>query len=180
QIRIFRPPSYSGTMALILLVSLIGGILYLKRNNLEFLYNKTSWGVFSVVLILAMTSGQMWNHIRGAQLMYRNPQDGQWHYIHGSTQSQFIVESYIVIFLNAAIVGGMFMLSEVGENKKDSGKKKFYALCGLAVVAIFFSFMLSIFKVKHRGYPYRLGTLCVCVCVCVCVRAFLCEDRSLY
>ncbi|ESO05478.1 hypothetical protein HELRODRAFT_77289, partial [Helobdella robusta] len=30
------------------------------------------------VLILAMTSGQMWNHIRGAQLMLRNPQDGQW------------------------------------------------------------------------------------------------------
>lgn len=49
QIRIFRPPNYSGTLALALLFSLVGGLLYLKRNNLEFLYNKTFWGVSALV-----------------------------------------------------------------------------------------------------------------------------------
>ena len=134
QIRVFRPPNYSGTLALALLFSLIGGLLYLKRNSLEFLYNKTSWWIAALVsvillkkvtiliffasdfrklpkqlfllpansyvsgkykyeifedigcsniryvfqsVIFAMTSGQMWNHIRGPPFMHKNPQTGQ-------------------------------------------------------------------------------------------------------
>ena len=47
--RIFRPPNYSGTLALALLFVLIAAVLYLKRNSLEFLYNKTSWGFVALV-----------------------------------------------------------------------------------------------------------------------------------
>lgn len=45
----FRPPNYSGTIALALLVSLVGGLLYLRRNNLEFIYNKTGWAMAALV-----------------------------------------------------------------------------------------------------------------------------------
>lgn len=48
HIRVFRPPNYSGTIALALLVSLVGGLLYLRRNNLEFIYNKTGWAMVSL------------------------------------------------------------------------------------------------------------------------------------
>ena len=59
----FRPPNYSGTLALALLFSLVGGLLYLKRNNLEFLYNKSCWGVFALVsclmlLVLSRSNGK--------------------------------------------------------------------------------------------------------------------------
>merc|ERR1711971_1284790 len=91
QIRVFRPPNYSGTVALALLFAMIGGLLYFKRNNLEFLYNKTSWGIIALAVIFAMTSGQMWNHIRGPPVMHRNPQNGQMQYIHNSSQGQFIM-----------------------------------------------------------------------------------------
>lgn len=49
QIRVFRPPSYSGTVAIGMLFILIGGFLYLRRNNLDFIYNKTLWGLGSLV-----------------------------------------------------------------------------------------------------------------------------------
>ena len=49
QIRIFRPPNYSGTIALGILLTMVAGFLYFRRNNLEFLYNKTMWGVASLV-----------------------------------------------------------------------------------------------------------------------------------
>ncbi|KAM7281821.1 tumor suppressor candidate 3 [Ixodes scapularis] len=71
QIRIFRPPSYSGTIALVILVALIGALLYMRRNNLDFLYNKTSWGIAALCIVFAMTSGQMWNHIRGHPFMHK-------------------------------------------------------------------------------------------------------------
>ncbi|KAK2150514.1 hypothetical protein LSH36_402g02029 [Paralvinella palmiformis] len=155
NIRVFRPPNYSGTLALALLFSLIGALLYLKRNSLEFLYNKTSWGVAALMIIFAMTSGQMWNHIRGPPFLHKNPHNGQVHYIHGGSQGQFIVETYIVIFLNAAVVIGMILLNEANSMKGDASKKKAVALGGLACVAFFFSVLLSVFKAKYHGYPYR-------------------------
>ena len=38
-IRIFRPPNYSGTIAMSLLFIIVAGVLFMKRNNLDFIYN---------------------------------------------------------------------------------------------------------------------------------------------
>jgi oligosaccharyltransferase complex subunit gamma len=51
QIRVFRPPNYSGTVALVMLFAVVAGFLYLRRNNLDFLYNKNCWGIGAVVSI---------------------------------------------------------------------------------------------------------------------------------
>ena len=89
HIRVFRPPNYTGTIALLMLFALVGGLLYLRRNNLEFLYNKTAWGVGALIFVFAMTSGQMWNHIRGPPFIHKT-QNGNVAYIHGSSQVRFI------------------------------------------------------------------------------------------
>jgi len=153
NIRVFRPPNYTGTLALLTLFAMVGGLLYLRRNNLEFLQNKTAWGVLALFFVFAMCSGQMWNHIRGPPFINKN-QNGQIAYIHGSSQGQFVMETYIVMVLYAAIVFGMIMLIEAGSTKGDIGKRKVMAIAGLVLFAIFFNFILSIFKTKAGGYPY--------------------------
>ena len=60
-------------------------LIYMRRNNLEFLYNKNLWGMMALFFVFAMTSGQMWNHIRGPPLVHKT-QGGQVAYIHGSSQ----------------------------------------------------------------------------------------------
>ncbi|XP_037957916.1 tumor suppressor candidate 3 [Teleopsis dalmanni] len=152
QVRIFRPPNYSGTVAMITLVCLVGGFLYIRRNNLEFLYNKQIWGAIAVFFCFAMISGQMWNHIRGPPLVHKS-QNGGVAYIHGSSQGQLVVETYIVMFLNAMIVLGMILLTECG-SQNDQRKGRITAIIGLVLVAIFFSFLLSVFRSKAQGYPY--------------------------
>uniref|UniRef100_A0A3Q1LFB7 Tumor suppressor candidate 3 n=1 Tax=Bos taurus TaxID=9913 RepID=A0A3Q1LFB7_BOVIN len=154
HIRVFRPPNYSGTIALALLVSLVGGLLYLRRNNLEFIYNKTGWAMVSLCIVFAMTSGQMWNHIRGPPYAHKNPHNGQVSYIHGSSQVQFVAESHIILVLNAAITMGMVLLNEAATSKGDVGKRRIICLVGLGLVVFFFSFLLSIFRSKYHGYPY--------------------------
>ncbi|XP_062069650.1 tumor suppressor candidate 3 isoform X4 [Oryctolagus cuniculus] len=124
HIRVFRPPNYSGTIALALLVSLVGGLLYLRRNNLEFIYNKTGWAMVSLS------------------------------YIHGSSQAQFVAESHIILVLNAAITMGMVLLNEAATSKGDVGKRRIICIVGLGLVVFFFSFLLSIFRSKYHGYPY--------------------------
>uniref|UniRef100_A0A8D9ADN5 Magnesium transporter protein 1 n=1 Tax=Cacopsylla melanoneura TaxID=428564 RepID=A0A8D9ADN5_9HEMI len=152
QIRVFRPPNYSGPMAFIMLFALVAGFLYVKRNNLEFLYNKVMWGVAAVLFCFAMISGQMWNHIRGPPFIHKTANGVA--YIHGSSQGQFVLETYIVILLNAAIVVGMIMISEAATRKNDIRVRRIMAIIGLALVAFFFSIILSIFRSKAHGYPY--------------------------
>lgn len=43
-----------------------------------------------------MVSGQMWNHIRSPPFVHKT-QSGGIAYIHGSSQGQFIFETYIII-----------------------------------------------------------------------------------
>uniref|UniRef100_UPI00358F17DD tumor suppressor candidate 3-like n=1 Tax=Myxine glutinosa TaxID=7769 RepID=UPI00358F17DD len=153
-VRVFRPPNYSGAVALMLLMTLVGGLLFLRRNNLDFLYNKTGWGIALLCIVFAMTSGQMWNHIRGPPYAHKNPQTGQVAYIHGSSQAQFVAETHIVILLNAAITLGMILLHDAASGTGDASKRKILCLVGLGLVVFFFSFLLSIFRSKYSGYPY--------------------------
>ncbi|KAF7992000.1 hypothetical protein HCN44_010820 [Aphidius gifuensis] len=155
QIRVFRPPNYSGTVAVAMLVIFVGGFLYLKRNNLDFIYNKTLWGLGSMFFTLTMISGQMWNHIRGPPFIHKSPNGGV-AYIHGSSQGQFVLETYIVMALNGAVVLGMILMTEGASRKGDVRKKKIFAVIGLGLVAVFFSLLLSIFRNKAQGYPYSL------------------------
>ncbi|XP_011303974.1 tumor suppressor candidate 3 [Fopius arisanus] len=155
QIRVFRPPNYSGTVALIMLLVLVGGFLYLRRNNLDFIYNKTMWGFGALFFTLTMVSGQMWNHIRGPPFIHKSP-NGNVAYIHGSSQGQFVLETYIVMVLNGAVVLGMILMTEAASRKGDVKKRRIFAVIGAGLLAVFFSLLLSIFRNKAQGYPYSL------------------------
>ncbi|WKY00541.1 hypothetical protein Q1695_014964 [Nippostrongylus brasiliensis] len=168
QIRILRPPNYAAPVVIVLLLALVLGLLYMKRNNLEFLYNRTSWGLVCLCITFVFLSGQMWNHIRGPPFIMNNPQTREASFIHGSTQYQLVAETYIVGALYAAITFGFILLNEAAspssegsEKKKSSSSKPFFgvnnnmlAYVGLGLVVVFFSLMLSIFRSKYRGYPY--------------------------
>jgi len=153
QIRVFRPPNYSGTLALIIIFGLVASFLYIRRNNLDFLYNKTMWGMGALSFTFAMVSGQMWNHIRGPPFVHKG-NNGQIAFIHGSSQGQFVVETYIVMMLNAAVVLGIILLTEAARKKGDPKKNKICAIVGLVLVSVFFSLLLSVFRTKTQGYPY--------------------------
>ena len=71
----------------------VAGLLYLRRNNLEFLQNKTAWGTLALFFVFAMISGQMWNHIRGPPLVQKT--QGGVAYIHGSSQVIILIPKLI-------------------------------------------------------------------------------------
>jgi len=51
-IRVIRPPNYSTTLAILALMMATASLLYIKRNNLDFLYNRNSWAFISLVSYL--------------------------------------------------------------------------------------------------------------------------------
>ena len=153
NIRVFRPPNYTGTMSLLMLIALVGSLVYLRRNNLEFLFNNTTWCMFSMFFVLSMISGQMWNHIRGPPFVHKTASGGV-AYIHGSSQAQFVMETYFVLGMYGLFVLGMILLCEAGDQKADPGLRRIQAVAGLGLSMFFYSLILSIFRSKAGGYPY--------------------------
>lgn len=156
NIKVFRPPNYSGLLLVVLLVMMIGSLLYVKRNNLEFLYNKTTWSLIVISSILMFISGQMWNQIRGPPMVYRNPQTGVVGFFAGGHGYQFIAETYIVFAIYGSIVAGVILMNEAPKYVSETTKKKVMAVSGLIMMTFFFSMILSIFRSKYQGYPYSL------------------------
>uniref|UniRef100_A0A3Q3AD19 Dolichyl-diphosphooligosaccharide--protein glycosyltransferase subunit MAGT1 n=1 Tax=Kryptolebias marmoratus TaxID=37003 RepID=A0A3Q3AD19_KRYMA len=146
QIRVIRPPNYAGPLLLGLLLSLIGGLAYLRRHNLEFLFSKNVW---------RRNLCFMWNHIRGPPYAHKNPSTGQVSYIHGSSQAQFVAETHIVLLFNSAVSMGIVLLCEAATSDIDTGKRRIMCVAGISLVMLFFSWLLSIFRAKYHGYPYR-------------------------
>lgn len=56
--------------------------------------------------------------------------------------------------LYGLITLGMVLLIEAADGKGDIGKRRLFAIIGLALFAFFFSLILSIFRSKAGGYPY--------------------------
>ena len=153
NIRVFRPPNYTGTMSLLMLIALVGSLVYLRRNNLEFLFNNTTWCMLAMFFVLSMLSGQMWNHIRGPPFVHKTAAGGV-AYIHGSSQAQFVMETYFVLGIYGLFALGMILLCEAGDQKADPGLRRIQAIAGLALAMFFYSLILSIFRSKAGGYPY--------------------------
>ncbi|ULU02836.1 hypothetical protein L3Y34_002434 [Caenorhabditis briggsae] len=171
HIRVIRPPNYTAPVVIALFVSLLLGMLYVKRNSLDFLFNRTMWGFVCMAITFIFMSGQMWNHIRGPPFMITNPNTKEPSFIHGSTQFQLIAETYIVGILYALVAVGFICVNEAadqanGKDKKNQQKKanplsslfsipaNTLAIVGLVFICVFFSFLLSVFRSKYRGYPY--------------------------
>jgi len=155
QIRVLRPPNYAAPVVVLLLAMLVLGLLYMRRNNLEFLCNRTFWGIACLFIVFAFMSGHMWNHIRGPPFIMTNPQTRETVFVHSSTQFQLIAETYIVMGLYAAVTAGVIVLHEAGNSKGDPGKRRLWTCIGLGMVVVFFSLLLSVFRSKYGGYPYH-------------------------
>ncbi|CAF0810711.1 unnamed protein product [Rotaria sordida] len=155
EIQIYRPPNYSGFLLVILMITMILGLLYVKRDSFKFLFNHIVWGIFIILAILFCISGQIWNSIRGPPFTHRNPQTGQSGLFSGTSGYQFIAETYIVFLLYFGVSIGVILLNEAPKLKSQTGKRNsFVAAVGIVVVVILFSYLLSIFRSKYQGYPY--------------------------
>uniref|UniRef100_A0A8D2QAY8 Dolichyl-diphosphooligosaccharide--protein glycosyltransferase subunit MAGT1 n=1 Tax=Zonotrichia albicollis TaxID=44394 RepID=A0A8D2QAY8_ZONAL len=136
QIRVIRPPNYAGPLMLGLLLAVIGGLVYLRGSNLDFLYNKTGWAFAALLSLNLITLGLLQN------------------YIHGSSQAQFVAETHIVLLFNGGVTLGMVLLHEAATSDMDVGKRKIMCIAGIGLVVLFFSWLLSVFRSKYHGYPY--------------------------
>ena len=151
HIRVVRPTNMYGIIVIFVCFVLLCTIIYYRFDHLQFLYNSTMWGVMIVGYVVIMASGQMYNAIRGVPVAEKTSRGVS--FVSSSPQYQYIAETYIVIMLYGGIVIGMIMLTD--SKKGSSGKKRTLATFGIALIALFYSFTISLFRVKNPEYPFR-------------------------
>lgn len=64
-------------------------------------------------------------------------------------------KSFLNAIIDAILVFGAVIMTDSYTKKTDSKTRKIMTVGGLALVVFLFSVVLSIFKSKAHGYPYR-------------------------
>lgn len=102
-----------------------------------------------------MTSGQMWNHIRGPPPMGRSGRGVA--FIAGSSQQQYIFETYWVAIMYAATSLAVILMGDhAADTSKDNDTRRNLGFTGVLLFAFSYSLILATFRQKYQGYPYGL------------------------
>ncbi|KAI0780830.1 oligosaccharyl transferase subunit OST3/OST6 family [Trametes elegans] len=135
-----------GTALGVLLV-LAAGI----RVFLPVLRSRWAWAAGTILTSLVMTSGFMFVRIRG---MPHSGANGQW--IAPGYQNQFGQETQVVSFIYGLLSAAFLMLTLVTPYQTNPAKQRIQIYLWSGVILVMFSVLISLFRVKNRGYPFSL------------------------
>ncbi|KAH8106976.1 oligosaccharyl transferase subunit OST3/OST6 family [Cristinia sonorae] len=131
------------------------GFVVLFISSLRFLTpvftSKWTWAAGTVITSLVMTSGYMFTRIRGAPWSGGN---GNW--IAPGYQNQFGQETQVVAMIYGLLAASFLMLTVVTPYTTSPSRQKLQVYLWTIVIFIMFSVLLSLFRVKNRGYPFKL------------------------
>lgn len=156
---IYIPPDYTriATNALITFVV----VMLIRKFNAEFIMVATSrilWSGISLVAILLLISGYMFNQIRGVPFVMEH-QGGKVDYFIPQQQNQLGVETQIMSFVYGCLSLLVVMLIKRAPQIKNSHVKLIAVIVLSILIFVLYSVLLSIFGIKGMGYPYRFITL---------------------
>jgi len=114
------------------------------------LQNRWTWAVGTISVSLVMTSGHMFTRIRGAPFT----SGGSW--IAPGYQNQYGQETQVVAGIYALLGGSFLMLMLVTPTQMSPARQRTQVYVWTAVIMIMFSVLISLFRIKNRGYPFKL------------------------
>ncbi|CAF5070403.1 unnamed protein product, partial [Rotaria magnacalcarata] len=62
-IQLIRPPNYTQFLPIVLIITAIFLLFYIKRETPKIVYSPIIWGIITVGLVCYYISGQTWNRI---------------------------------------------------------------------------------------------------------------------
>lgn len=155
NVEVVRPVDYTKFIMLGIGLSILIILGYFIGFKWSWLCSNTLWAIIAISVILAMTSGQMWNHIRNPPPMGRSGRGMS--FIANSSQQQYVFETYAIGVLYFLTSLSVVILGDFSSNPKtDNGKRRIMSFFGLLLFVVIYSVILNIFGQKYQGYPYKL------------------------
>ncbi|KAJ7172460.1 hypothetical protein C8R46DRAFT_1086003 [Mycena filopes] len=115
------------------------------------LQSRWTWAVISILVSLVMTSGYMFTRIRNSPF---TGGDGSW--IAGGFQNQFGQEVQVIAAVYGTLGFAFTMLIMVIPYQATAHRQRFQIYLWSTIIMLVYSILIVLFKVKNRGYPFRL------------------------
>ncbi|KAJ1965383.1 oligosaccharyl transferase subunit ost3/OST6 [Dipsacomyces acuminosporus] len=113
------------------------------------------WAVGSILFVLVMTSGFMWNRINDPPYMGQ-ARNGDPMLFAPTNQQQFSVETQIIAASYAICALCIVGLVRHVPRIQNQDQKTFVTFVFVVALVMTFSYINSVFRIKFAGYPYRL------------------------
>ncbi|KIY70929.1 oligosaccharyl transferase subunit OST3/OST6 family [Cylindrobasidium torrendii FP15055 ss-10] len=136
-----------------LLTSIAGVVSFLSllRWVGPFLQNKWVWAAGTIFTSLVMTSGYMFTQIRGVPFTGPN---GSW--VAAGYQNMYGQEVQVISLIYGTLALSFLMLTAVVPYQTSPGRQRVQVYLWTFVIMLVYSVLIALFKVKNRGYPFRL------------------------
>ncbi|KAI8325115.1 hypothetical protein GQ54DRAFT_255315 [Martensiomyces pterosporus] len=116
---------------------------------------KNVWAVASILFVLVMTSGFMWNRINDPPYMGQ-ARDGDVVLFAPTNQQQFGVETQIIAATYAVCALCIVGLVRHVPKIQNQDQRTFVTFMFVVALVMTFSYLNSVFRMKMPGYPYKL------------------------
>ncbi|KAG0707730.1 hypothetical protein DFH29DRAFT_994754 [Suillus ampliporus] len=133
------------------IASLVPIVTLVYRFIKPALTNRWVWAAGTVSTSLVMTSGYMFTRIRGAPYVGQN---GAW--IAQGYQNQFGQEVQVIAMVYGILAASFLMLIVVTPRQMSPFRQRTQVYLWTAVNFLVFSILVSLFRIKNPGYPFKL------------------------
>ncbi|KAF8163316.1 oligosaccharyl transferase subunit OST3/OST6 family [Crassisporium funariophilum] len=131
-------------------VGILGALLTLTFIA-PIVQSRWTWAAGTVIVSLVMTSGFMFTRIRGVPY---NGGDGNW--IAAGYQNQFGQEVQVVSFIYGLLSFAFLMLIMIVPYQSSPQRQRMQVYLWTGVIMLVYSVLVSLFRVKNRGYPFKM------------------------
>lgn len=141
------------------LVTIFGGIAFLIPpiiNRLplflSILRHKPTWFMICILFYLMSTAGVVFDILRNPPMYHQNHQTGQVMFFYPQSGSQFVMEGFIIGFLNILCAISLIVMSMYAPAFKSESTKNTVLIVGFIVFFFCFTSIRGLYKMKNRWY----------------------------
>ncbi|KAG2216651.1 hypothetical protein INT45_010791 [Circinella minor] len=119
------------------------------------LFHRNTWAALSIITILIMTSGHMWNQIRKPPYVMPGP-GGKMNFVAGGFQQQLGLESRVVGATYGLLAMATICLIVFVPKMKQKTNQRISAYIWVLCILIVFSALMNLFRIKNGAYPFHI------------------------
>ncbi|KAI0406514.1 OST3/OST6 family protein [Xylaria palmicola] len=153
---VHRPVNYTRwVVSTVTFLGAAGVVFKLWPYILPIIRSRNVWAGLSLIGILLFTSGHMFNQIRKVPYVAGDGRGGISYFAPGF-QSQYGLETQIVAFIYGLLSFATISLALKAPRTKDAHVQQIMVITWGIVLTIIYSYLLSVFRGKNGGYPFKL------------------------
>ncbi|SAM01804.1 hypothetical protein [Absidia glauca] len=151
-----RPFDYGQFITKVILgLGALAAVRLIYRYFSFLLFHRNTWAMITIVTVLVMTSGHMFNRIRNTPYALPGP-NGQISYVASGFSSQYGIETQLVASIYGVLAFAVVSLAYTVPSFDDKWRQRVGVYIWTSCFIVIFSCLMALFKIKNEAYPFKM------------------------